>query len=130
MSHSGDSNGESVGCAEGFAGLHGTIGAHSSEHHPGLALDDATPAVRQMDIRGKSHITVAVSNAGPNAAALVVTWYWGTKIGKSAAPVAIPPAPAAAVIIDWTRSADIVEVTLSTAQGETAVCDLQMGATH
>jgi len=129
MSSGGDSNGESVGSAEGFAGLHGTVGAHSSEHHPDISLTDAAPSVHQMDIRGKSHITVAVQNAGPNAAVLTLSWAWGTKVFKPEAAVAVPVG-APATILDRTRSADIVQVELSVAQGETAVCDLQMGATH
>jgi len=82
-----------------------------------------------MDIRGKSHVTIAVSNAGPNAAILTVTWLWGTKVGKTQAAIAVPVG-LPHVIVDWLRSADIVQVELSVAQGNTAVCDLQMGATH
>lgn len=129
MSQHTGPNAESVGCSEGFADLHGSIGAHSSEHHPALALTDATSAVRSMDIRGKSHVTIAVSNAGPNAAILTVTWLWGTKVGKTQAAIAVPVG-LPHVIVDWLRSADIVQVELSVAQGNTAVCDLQMGATH
>lgn len=101
-----DGYSKSVDCAEGRADLRAVVGARSCCQAADVELADEDMPICEIDIRGKPHVTVYVTNSGQNAATMTLTWYI-TDVGYSET---IAVGAGATVITDFERAAHRVDL--------------------